>query len=95
MSEKFTNRYGKRILQCKHAKTLEKTQHIIIQYIRNEGVSHRTIQSYVEKQRENNLQMDRLAITSSVGVQRTKASNYRYAIHRCNSHCQQTLKHDV
>jgi len=41
---------GKRILQHKYAKTLEKTQHkSLFNVFRNEGVSSRTIQLYVEK----------------------------------------------
>jgi len=39
MSEKFVNRYEKRILQRKHAKTPEKTQHkSLFNIFHNEGI---------------------------------------------------------
>jgi len=50
MSDKFANRYGKRILQYKRTSIFEKTQHkSLFNIFCNEGVSRRMIQSYVEK----------------------------------------------
>jgi len=47
--EKFAN-IGKKILQSKHTNTLEKIQHkSLFNIFHNEGVSRRTIPSYVEK----------------------------------------------
>ena len=52
MSEKFVNRYGKRILQRERAKTFEKTQHkSLLNIFHNEGISllNDYDKSYIEK----------------------------------------------
>jgi len=86
MSEEFTDRYGKRVLQRRRATTRKETRHqSLFDVFGVKGIGRRAIQSHAEEQHVEDvytprkLQVDRRAAASRVRLQRAQASNDRHA----------------